>query len=242
MTVLVSFSLYGTDPEDIYYQGAIENVWMYNYWQPEWKLRFYVGRSVPLSISDRLLADGMDQVEIIDKSDQPEDHTATYWRFLALRDHQWSHFLFRDCDSRPIVRERAAVDEWMASKEHQYHTMRDHPWHGVPMLSGLWGCTQRGAGFIRKNVTNSIDGDYYQVDQRWLRKNCWRQVRRSLMAHIDHTDLFFERKESIRPFPVEIDPNEGFVGQGWYGSGDMREPEHLQMVLDWERDVSQKAS
>ena len=45
---------------------------------------------------------------------------------------------FRDLDSLPSAREDAALQEWLDSK-YGVHAMRDHPWHGVPVMGGGWG-------------------------------------------------------------------------------------------------------
>jgi hypothetical protein len=44
----------------------------------------------------------------------------------------------RDLDSALTQRERDAVNVWLASNK-SFHSMRDHPMHGVPMLGGMWG-------------------------------------------------------------------------------------------------------
>jgi len=44
----------------------------------------------------------------------------------------------RDADSRPSIREAAAVHVWEMSKTH-IHILRDHPGHvGYPILAGMW--------------------------------------------------------------------------------------------------------
>ena len=44
----------------------------------------------------------------------------------------------RDLDSLFSSREVSAVTEWLESS-FDLHVMRDHPWHGVPMMGGTWG-------------------------------------------------------------------------------------------------------
>jgi len=44
----------------------------------------------------------------------------------------------RDLDSRVTEREVAAVNEWLESNK-TLHSMRDHPWHTVPIMGGGWG-------------------------------------------------------------------------------------------------------
>ena len=44
----------------------------------------------------------------------------------------------RDLDSKLNKRERAAVDEWLATN-HTYHVMRDNKHHGTAILGGMFG-------------------------------------------------------------------------------------------------------
>ena len=61
-----------------------------------------------------------------------------FWRFLPTLDPQVSVVMSRDLDSRITEREAAAVREWLESNR-SLHAMRDHPWHGVPIMGGGWG-------------------------------------------------------------------------------------------------------
>lgn len=58
-------------------------------------------------------------------------NTFEWWILLYL-------VMSRDLDSALTARERAAVNVWLASNK-SFHSMRDHPMHGVPMLGGMWG-------------------------------------------------------------------------------------------------------
>jgi len=69
--------------------------------------------------------------------DMRKMHAMT-WRFLPLGDPMVDIFISRDLDSRVSSRERKAVEEWEHSNL-SLHTMRDHPYHGVPFLGGMWG-------------------------------------------------------------------------------------------------------
>ncbi|CAB4066024.1 unnamed protein product [Lepeophtheirus salmonis] len=60
------------------------------------------------------------------------------WRFLPVIDPHVDLLLSRDLDSRFSNRELTAVQEWMNSDK-ILHIMRDHPFHNVPILGGLWG-------------------------------------------------------------------------------------------------------
>jgi hypothetical protein len=55
------------------------------------------------------------------------------WRFLPAGDELVDIMGSRDLDSPIIQRELDAVNEWISSGK-AWHSMRDHPWHVVPML------------------------------------------------------------------------------------------------------------
>ena len=59
------------------------------------------------------------------------------WRFFPTLDPQVELVMSRDLDSRLTAREAAAVGEWLESNK-TLHVMRDHPWHGVPIMGGGW--------------------------------------------------------------------------------------------------------
>ncbi|ROT72303.1 hypothetical protein C7M84_009324, partial [Penaeus vannamei] len=60
------------------------------------------------------------------------------WRALPLGDERVSAFFVRDTDSLLLERGAAAVREWMAGNK-SFHLLRDHPYHGIPIMGGLWG-------------------------------------------------------------------------------------------------------
>lgn len=225
-TILVSFCLFGKDPEDVYYRGAIRNAEMYAHLRPGWLLFFYLGASIPDDVKERLA--GFRNVRLIDMSHEPEDQTATYWRFLALKDPWFSHFLSRDVDSRPGPRELDAVEEWMGSGQ-EFHVMRDHPRHGAEMLAGLWGCTQNGARRISVILPDRLAGDFYQVDQVFLRQRVWRFASRSLMAHIG-CQWQYGAPGLTRLFSRDRDADIFFVAECHNGDDTLRFPEHRREV------------
>lgn len=223
MRGLVSFCVFGDDPNDIYYQGALKNAEMYLEFEPRYTCRYYLGRTAAANLAERLQR--FSNVSIIETPD-PEDQSATFWRFLAVKESRYDFYLFRDVDSRPIERERAAVHEWLESDK-QFHVMRDHPYHGAPILAGLWGVKSQGAQWIAGRLPGRLRGNYYQVDQDFLKGNIWRLARRSLMAHVDCVHHF---GTEIHPFKVPY-TKEGFVGEGFYGDGRPRFPLHNRLLV-----------
>lgn len=223
MRGLVSFCVFGPDDDGIYYEGALKNADLYRSIDRSITCRYYIGEHASRAISEELLL--RDNVEVV-QMEGPEDQSATFWRFLALRDPNWDYYLFRDVDSRPIARERVAVGEWLDSDK-QFHVMRDHPFHGVPMLAGMWGVKADYAKTLRKRLPDRIYGGHYQVDQEWLALHVWRHAKWNLYASVDCSwDFGTETHPFVIPWHQE-----GFVGQGFYGDDEPRFPHHARWIV-----------
>ncbi len=223
---LVSFSLFGDDPGDIYFKGAIENAKSYNKRFPNWDLWFYVGRSVPDSILQQIkAANGNSEFDLVDDF---EDQTSTWWRYRALRHSDHDFILFRDVDSRLSDREVHATEEWVQQTKWPYHVMRDHQFHGRPLLAGLWSI-KREAFHNHRKMPDSISGDYYGTDQTELLKYVWPVCKRLILAHIGCYHIF-EKMDQRMPFKIPRSEETPFVAQGFNGDGTVRYPEHITRV------------
>jgi hypothetical protein len=105
-----------------------------------------------------------------------EKATSTLWRYYPAADPTVTRFIARDIDARLSHRDKAAVDEWIASGLF-FHTMHDAPQHTDPILGGLWGSV---GGFLNPKfmlplITNST-GSAWGIDQQWLRLQLWPHV------------------------------------------------------------------
>lgn len=225
MSGLVSFSLFGDDPQDVYYEGAIQNAKLYKQLYPNWDLWFYIGNSVP----DRILQEirSVNPRASFDLIDETEDQTSTWWRYRALKYSDHDFILFRDVDSRPWKRETTAVEEWLESPW-PYHTMRDHRFHGRQLLGGLWG-VKRKAFAHHHNIPDRITGDWYGVDQVALLTWVWVFCRRQILTHIGCYHIF-EKMDQRRPFSVARTEAEPFIAQGLDANDKPRYPGHEKMI------------
>lgn len=220
---IISFSLFGSNPT--YTVGAVENVRLAAQLYPGWTCRFYVSVSVPVLTLEVLTELG---AQVVPMTHRPDDLSALSWRFDALTDDA-DAYLFRDCDSRPDEREAAAVAEWLASGR-QFHIIRDHPEHYLPMMGGLWGCTRAGAARIRnlRDAPGTRPSDWHW-DQVWLRDTVYPIARTDALVH---DEFGFFPSEQARPFPLPRPqlPDGGwrFVGQGFNADGTLRYPEHAR--------------
>lgn len=209
---VVSFSLWGTSAK--YTVGAVRNAELVRQMYPGWTARFYCGASVPHDIIQQLK--NCESEVILMQS--PGDWTGMFWRFNAAGDEDVDAMISRDCDSRISQREVDAVNAWINS-DYLFHIMRDHPWHGTPILGGMWGVK---APLLRnmKQLTEQFEkGNYWQIDQNFL-KLLYPHVEKYAMIH----DEFFSK----RPWPTKREKLE-FVGQV-FDENENTVQEHLDIL------------
>ncbi len=201
---IIGFSLWGDDAR--YLDGALENARLAPGIYPGWTCRVYCDDTVPQPVRDQLKALGaqvvmMQRVNVFD---------GLFWRFLPASDGRTRHFLVRDADSIINVRERAAVNEWLASGR-AFHVMRDWWTYTEVMLAGMWG----GVGGILPPLQALLQ-DFtppglanWHLDQWFLRSKVWPTARQSCLVH----DSRFKVLDA-RDFPGGSELPEGHhVGQ-----------------------------
>jgi hypothetical protein len=155
---VISFSLYGS--QRLYCEGALRNVELAPVHYPGWVCRFYLDDTVPHDYRTELAARGAQIIKVTKPALGPM--YGRYWRFWAAADPDVSRFIIRDVDSRLNPRERAAVDEWIASGK-SFHIMRDSVHHKTRALAGMWG----GVGGALPEIEALVD--------RWGRFEEWGQ-------------------------------------------------------------------
>lgn len=211
---VIAFSLWGEDSR--YVDGAFANADLAAEIYPDWECRFYVDKSIPIEFTIEMNKRLNTVVELMEFDDEPRTRNwgwcRTMWRFLAAETSDV--FISRDTDSRLSYREKAAVDEWLASDK-DFHIMRDHPYHAVPILAGMWGCRNGIAdGMVEKIFEFAAahkHNEEKQSDQIFLAEQIYDSVKNNSMVH----DPFFEKKE----FPWGVRNPQFFVGQAYAGDG-----------------------
>jgi tetratricopeptide (TPR) repeat protein len=201
---VISFSLYGAGAAHT--DGAVRNAMAAQFLYPEWRCRFYVDESVPKRVIDRLLREGGKVVRV---GGLPAGRFGTFWRFLIADDEAVDRYLVRDCDACLNLRERAAVDAWLASDRH-FHVMRDGLTHTEAMLAGMWGGVRSALPPMQQEIIEFCrTGPLSRTaDQLFLRERIWPTVRQSVLAH----DSEFSLRGS-QPFPTGLNPAGPRVGQ-----------------------------
>lgn len=113
-------------------------------------------------------------------------------RFLVYDDPTVYHSIIRDVDGRFSPRELMATNQWVGSK-YKFHVMRDHKWHSVPIMGGMFGM-KRGVlsgGLTMTDLVNNAMKKYPKSpipgccaeDQNFLSKFVWPLVKQAAMDH-----------------------------------------------------------
>ena len=199
MKKIISFSLWGSNPK--YTIGAIRNAELTPIIYPGWVSRFYCGLSVPIDIINTLKSLPYTEVIIMNVNG---DWAGMFWRFYACEDSDV--ILSRDTDSRLSIREKLAVDEWLGSDK-DFHIMRDHPYHTTEILGGMWGVRNGLLENIKSLINEYIKGDFWQVDQNFLREKIYPLVVNNSFIH----DSYLNYNINSKKFPSER-INKEFIG------------------------------
>lgn len=213
MKKIISFSLWGNNFR--YLGGAIQNVQLAKIFYPDWICRFYIGSSTNFGFVDKLSK--YDNVEIVEMPESGGWDCSTLWRFYPAAEEDVQFLISRDADSRLGKREKMAVDEWIKSNS-DFHIMRDHPFHAVPICAGMWGAKGASIKDIKsmieefKKTKKDISNQIY-TDQIFLAEVVYPAIKDKALVH----DEFFENKN----FPKSSGDRDErhFVGQAYDGDG-----------------------
>lgn len=189
-----SFALYGP-PCYKYYTGLLENLELIEKHYSDWKVFVYTGADVPESFIGTLSAKGAHVVRV-----PHTGHVVAMYRFLPIDEPDVDCMMVRDADSRIHMRDRWAIGEFLKSTL-RVHSIRDHPYHCIPILAGLWG-VKRG---VFGNGITSILNPYlvpaaFGTDQAFLSKEVFPFVKNDILVHTSQ-DYRYDPSETIVKFP-----------------------------------------
>lgn len=220
MKNIIAYSLWGDNP--LYWIGALRNIELANKYYPGWVCRFYIDKESRSDLIDSIKGDN---VEVVLVSSIDSFH-GMFWRFSASIDETVDVFLSRDCDSRISEREILAVNEWLESDK-DFHIMRDHPYHQVPILGGMWG--SRNGLMSKINLDQKIEewGKFQRkgIDQDFLGQIVYPLVKNTSM---EHSEFNLNYGSEIRPFPKSRE-NYEFVGDV-FDEHENRHPDFWKIV------------
>ncbi|MGE6106901.1 tetratricopeptide repeat protein [Aeromonas sobria] len=216
--LVIAFSLWGRQAR--YLRGALDNVLAAPYLYPGWRLRFYVDESVPAELLSCLQEQG---AEIKVQPDGQSLRQRLCWRFQVANDPGVGRFLVRDVDSVPSVRERVAVDGWLASGR-WFHIMRDWWSHTDLVLAGMWG----GVAGVLPPLAPLLEAyrpgvmETPNIDQWFLRDCLWRYLRQSSLIQ----DRCFS-PPGAQPWPLPAPEGSEHVGQDMFTAQRERQARRL---------------
>ena len=191
-----SFCLYGP-PGYKYYTGLLENLDIIAKYYPEWAVFVYTGSDVPDSFIDTLISKSAKVIRV-----PKAGPILMMYRFLTIDHAGVELMMVRDADSRIHSRDRWAIDEFVRSK-FKSHSIRDHKWHFVPLLGGLWGMK---SGAIRGGITQYVE-KYTEMpwihgkDQEFLMSDIFPLLKSDLLVHTSQSFRYSD-EETIVKFPL----------------------------------------
>jgi hypothetical protein len=174
---IISFSVWGNDP--FYVKGIKENIELAEEYYPGWKCKIYYDNTFDIGqVPEDVRSKGI--FEYVERSRGKWD--GLFWRFYPATDPDVDVMIVRDLDSRVNSREAAAVKEWLASP-YDFHAMRDHIDHNVPIMGGMWGCRNKILKDMKDHIQQWRNFDNKGTDQEFLREVIWRKVREKAIVH-----------------------------------------------------------
>ncbi|CAF1052299.1 unnamed protein product [Didymodactylos carnosus] len=182
---------------------------------PGWILRIHhdstIGSSIICQIEcQHLIVDFCDMDSVPQHGNVSDFVPPKIWRFLPAGDTFVKVMNSRDLDSALTQRELDAVTEWLKSNK-SFHTMRDHPYHGVPMLGGMWGFRTElnrafSSEFLKKILDRNLISRYGgRGDQTFLSDQIWPRIQNDVIAHDSFLCQTSYGKNS-HPFPTRRPP------------------------------------
>ena len=180
---IIAFSLFGDDRR--YLTGAMNNAIVARYLYPGWTARYYVDDSVPLAFQKQLATQGAQVLKLA--GGWKADRYGLFWRFIVEDDEDIDFYLVRDADSVCNIKERAAVEDWLASGK-AFHLMRDLPSHCELILAGMWGAQRGNIGQMSNRIQTHVETAAKKVnnritDQEFTRNVLWPIVKQDAMIH-----------------------------------------------------------
>lgn len=210
MKKVISFSIWGNNPT--YNIGAIKNAELAKIHYPDFECWFYIHTdSVPQSTIDSLKQ--FDNTKIIFKSGDLNLCKPMCWRFEAIDHPEVEIMMSRDTDTRILLREKLAVDEWLNSGK-LFHIMRDHPHHKTHILGGMFGTKKipQIPSWINI-IKNLIQIGYRDYDMHILACYIYPHIINNCLVH---TSFQIYPNENSMRFPIPYDNNHKFVGEYVY--------------------------
>ena len=222
MVKVLSFSLWGN--KKMYTIGAIKNADLAKEFYPDFQCWIYVHTdTVPQDIIDALLL--KDNIKLIFKTGDLLKIKPMMWRFEAIDEPDVEIMMSRDLDTRILLREKLAVEQWLTSDK-IFHIMRDHPNHGWVILGGMFGIKKNNFINMKELSAKFNQTGIKMYDQDFLRDYIYPLIKDNCMIHA--TFNRFEQNNCLK-FPIEYDSEYRFVGEYVY-EDECRNKPHIDKI------------
>lgn len=221
MVKVVSFSLWGNQSK--YTIGSIKNADLAKEFYPDFECWFYIHKpSVPQNIIDELAK--RDNVKIFYKEGDINTSKPMMWRFEPIINQGVEVMMSRDTDTRILLREKLAVEEWLQSDK-LIHIMRDHPYHNYAIQGGMWGIKQNNLCNWEEVMKNVIQASARLYDQLFVSNIIYNIYKNSAMIHAS----YHKYENNAKDFPIPFCKDKKFVGE-YVNQDERRIPEHYNMI------------
>lgn len=159
MVICFSFTLYGDSKK--YFDPILENIRVISQNFSNWRICIVYDVSVPFEYILQLEAL---EVELVCSND-PTTVSVTRKmgrRYYPILNDKYDATIVRDTDSIISDREVELINTWLNSS-YDFHIIRDHPLHNMPIMGGLFGIKKSLYGLFRRKYFNHFQ-NYERLD------------------------------------------------------------------------------
>jgi hypothetical protein len=225
----------------------VANVRLSQLYFPEWLTRIYT-----FNLSEQQIRQLIDldprRVEVVKCHDgsvmnKLDNARRMISRFLVVDDPTVEYAIVRDVDSRPSIRDLLAINEWISSGL-AFHTIRDHRYHSVAVMGGMFGMKRglfESSNTTMTNIVKKAFEDYptqkipgiTQDDQNFLAKYIWPVVKDHAMDHDMDGGLRCRRFGSkvCRRFPIGGRDDESHIGYPFNSERNVTRATHFECTV-----------
>ncbi|CAF3668160.1 unnamed protein product [Rotaria socialis] len=189
---------------------------------PTWIIRLYADELTISRLNLKKLSSLSSNIDVCNINQIPiignvgEYLSGKLWRFLPALDPMVDFVSSRDLDSPLTKREQIVVEKFVNSS-HLFLTIRDHPFHGIPILGGLWtSALHRNRLLFLHSFSILLDKNQVQKyssvhDQSLLTELIWPKIKHQTLAFDSYTCQQFQ-VEHQHPFPTQRSSRDCHVG------------------------------
>jgi hypothetical protein len=183
-TTAFSYCVFGSDPK--YCFGIVKNLEQIQILYPNRQVWIHCGNDVPNKYIEKYKT--FPNVHIV-------QYPYTGGRLMTVRFFTIDFpcvqtMICRDADSRFEKRDIWCISHFMADTNKKVFTIRDHPWHGAPVMGGLWGM-KKISGLELTSIQDELF-DVYQSDQYFLDKYIYSQYKHLFTTYTDYQYITME--------------------------------------------------